>query len=110
MQVFRASDLADRKEFFEVLGQSDQSQVASMIIAPAKNSGEYGTDHPNSDQVLIVLDGEAEVRIGEERVHLAKGDLCLIEAGEPHQVRNPGLIPLKTLNIYAPPAYENGRA
>lgn len=105
MKLVTAADLAARSEFFEVLASSDQSQIASMIIAPTKTSGEFGTEHPESDQVLVVLSGEASVRVGEATVALKTGDVCLIEAGEPHQIRNSGLGELRTLNIYGPPAY-----
>jgi mannose-6-phosphate isomerase-like protein (cupin superfamily) len=30
----------------------------------------------------------------------------LIEKGEPHQITNTGEVPLVTLNLYAPPAYD----
>lgn len=105
MKLVTAADLAARFEFFEVLASSDQSQIASMIIGPTKTSGEFGTEHPQSDQILMILSGEASIRVGEETVALKAGDICLIEAGEPHQVRNSGLTDLRTLNIYAPPAY-----
>lgn len=105
MKLIAAADIASRSEFFEVLAHTEKSQVASMIIAPAKSSGEYGTDHPDSDQVLVVLNGEAEVEVEGDKVGLHRGDLCLIEAGEKHRVRNTGLGTLRTLNVYSPKAY-----
>jgi mannose-6-phosphate isomerase-like protein (cupin superfamily) len=105
MKLITAADIAGRSEFFEELAHTEKSQVASMIIAPAKTSGEYGTDHPDSDQALIVLSGEAVVEVEGENVDLHRGDLCLIEAGEKHRVRNTGLGTLRTLNVYSPKAY-----
>ena len=34
-----------------------------------------------------------------------EGTLVLIGRGETHEIRNTGDAPLKTLNIYVPPAY-----
>ena len=106
MKTVKAADVAACSAFFDVLASTEKSQVASMMIAPAKTSGEFGTEHPQSDQVLLVLAGEASVRVGDETLALKAGDLCVIEAGEPHQVRNSGLGPLRTLNVYAPAAYD----
>ena len=38
-------------------------------------------------------------------MELSPGDLLLIEAGEPHEIRAGGEHRLVTLNVYAPPAY-----
>jgi oxalate decarboxylase/phosphoglucose isomerase-like protein (cupin superfamily) len=35
----------------------------------------------------------------------APGALSLIEHGDPHEIRNSGRAPLRTLNLYSPPAY-----
>lgn len=37
---------------------------------------------------------------------LTASTLMLIEAGERHEIRNTGGAPLRTLNFYAPPAYD----
>jgi len=40
------------------------------------------------------------------RTHRLKaGSLVLIERGTTHEIRNTGRTPLKTLNVYVPPAY-----
>jgi mannose-6-phosphate isomerase-like protein (cupin superfamily) len=39
------------------------------------------------------------------RVRLRAGSLVLIERGDRHEIRNTGRTPLRTLNIYVPPAY-----
>jgi mannose-6-phosphate isomerase-like protein (cupin superfamily) len=36
---------------------------------------------------------------------LRAGTLLLIERGERHEIRNTGRAPLRTLNVYVPPAY-----
>jgi mannose-6-phosphate isomerase-like protein (cupin superfamily) len=38
---------------------------------------------------------------------LKPGGVVLIEAGDRHEIRNTGRSLLKTLSVYAPPAYRN---
>jgi mannose-6-phosphate isomerase-like protein (cupin superfamily) len=40
-----------------------------------------------------------------ERVELREGTLVLIQRGDRHEIRNTGDTPLRTLNVYVPPAY-----
>ena len=38
---------------------------------------------------------------------LKAGSIVLIERGTTHEIRNTGRTPLKTLNVYVPPAYRS---
>ena len=40
------------------------------------------------------------------RYPLRAGTVMLIERGDEHEIRNTGRTPLKTLNLYVPPAYD----
>jgi mannose-6-phosphate isomerase-like protein (cupin superfamily) len=40
-----------------------------------------------------------------KRYVLGAGSLMLIERGDEHEIRNTGRAPLRTLNVYVPPAY-----
>jgi mannose-6-phosphate isomerase-like protein (cupin superfamily) len=52
-----------------------------------------------------VVSGTGEAVVNGERVELREGTLVLIERGDAHEVRNTGKEPLRTLNVYVPPAY-----
>lgn len=106
MQLIRGGDLATIKQDFQLIAGTDRSQIAAMNIAPAHSSGEFGSEHPQSDQIMLILAGEASVKVGETTVAMRTGDMILIAAGEPHQVRNAGLGELRTVNFYAPLAYD----
>lgn len=105
MQLIRGDDLTSIKDNFKVLG-GDKCQIAVMNLAAGRTSGEFGSEHPQSDQVMLILAGEASVRVGNETVAMKVGDLISIAAGELHQVRNAGLGELRTINFYAPKAYD----
>ncbi|HEY3783620.1 MAG TPA: cupin domain-containing protein [Fimbriimonadaceae bacterium] len=105
MKFFRVDEEQADKQFFRVLGGTGKCQIASMILKPGQVSGEYGTEHPQSDQILFVMDGNGFALTESEKTQIGAGDLILIEAGEEHQIGCEGTVPLRTLNFYSPPAY-----
>jgi len=44
----------------------------------------------NKDEVVVVIDGELEVDMGDETIHPQIGDGLVIPAGRAHRVRNVG--------------------
>jgi oxalate decarboxylase/phosphoglucose isomerase-like protein (cupin superfamily) len=46
-----------------------------------------------------------QLRFGRGFSVVLPGTLVLIERGVTHEIRNAGRTPLKTLNLYVPPAY-----
>ena len=99
--VVRPAD--HRGEFFRVLQETARSQTAVMTIASGQDGGPEETHA--ADQIVYVIEGEAEMRIGEERCVAGAGTLVTIPAGTPHHVRSVGPAPLFFLTVYAPPEY-----
>ena len=96
--------LADHHgDFFRVLQQTVRSQTAVMTVAPGQEAGPAETHA--ADQIVYVIEGEAEMRVGEERCLAGPGSLITIPTGTPHHVRSVGTVPLFFLTVYAPPAY-----
>jgi len=94
-------------EDFAVLHATGSSQAAIMTLAPGETSSESSdNEHAWAEQWLYVISGTGEAKVGARKVKLAVGSLLLIEKGEPHQIENTGKVPLVTLDIYAPPAYD----
>ena len=91
--------------FFKVLAGTHSLQAAKMVLRPGQSSGEFGAEHPRSEQWLLVVTGTGRARVGKSRVAIKTSSLLLIEKDEPHQITNTGRTPLVTLNFYAPPAY-----
>jgi quercetin dioxygenase-like cupin family protein len=105
MHRWNLATLAKADEFFKVIANTAHSQVATMALAKGKTSGEYGTDHPHADQILIVLSGEGEARVAGKTHKLERGDVIVIEAGEKHQIKGTSEDGLRTINLYCPIAY-----
>lgn len=58
--------------------------------------------HQGSDKIYYVLQGRAEIRVGQETKELGPGGAALAPAGAEHGVRNPGPERLTVLVFMAP--------
>lgn len=76
-----------------------------MVLAPGGCEGGDDNRHRGSDQWLYVVSGTGHAIVSDRRHPLRAGTLLLIERGSTHEIRNDGSTPLKTLNVYVPPAY-----
>jgi mannose-6-phosphate isomerase-like protein (cupin superfamily) len=99
------SNLKQAKSWFDVLVTASKTQVATMKLAPGKSSGPKGNEHPKSDQVLFVVEGEILAEVGEEKTTLRKGDVVIVPAGVAHRFVNRSGSDAMTINVYTPPAY-----
>jgi mannose-6-phosphate isomerase-like protein (cupin superfamily) len=90
---------------FRVVLGDGQSQAAQMTLGPGETEGGTGNRHKGADQWLYVLSGTGVAVVNGERVELRERTLVLIQRGDRHEIRNTGDTPLKTLNVYVPPAY-----
>ena len=59
--------------------------------------------HAGQDKLYLILEGSAEVRVGEERERLSEGDAAFAGSGVVHSIRNPGPGRLVVLAVLAPP-------
>jgi mannose-6-phosphate isomerase-like protein (cupin superfamily) len=93
---------------FRVVLGNKRSQAAQMTLAPGETEGGADNRHRGADQWLFVVAGSGVAIVAAERIQLRRGTLVLIERGQTHEIRNTGDSPLKTLNVYVPPAYTAG--
>ena len=94
------------KGFSVALGNK-RAQAATMVIAPGDCEGGPDNRHRGADQWLFVLSGSGVAVLAGRKHKLAAGSLVLVERGTTHEIRNTGRTPLKTINIYVPPAYRS---
>lgn len=76
-----------------------------MTLGAGDCEGGPDNRHRGADQWLFVQSGTGVAIVGRRRVRLRAGALILIERGDRHEIRNTGRTPLRTLNVYVPPAY-----
>lgn len=94
-----------RNEFFNVLQTATRSQSAVMVLQPGKASGKFGNEHPDSEQVVLVVEGEILAEIGEEKATLRKGDTIIVPRRAEHRLVNHGGSKAIVFSVYAPPGY-----
>jgi mannose-6-phosphate isomerase-like protein (cupin superfamily) len=91
----------ENEAFRRVLITGAHEQVVVMTIPPG---GEIGDEvHPDTDQVLVFVEGEAEARVGPEITRVGPNDLVYVRAGTRHNFVNAGSTPLRLYTVYAPP-------
>jgi mannose-6-phosphate isomerase-like protein (cupin superfamily) len=98
-------NIGEAKDWFSVLQTGKQVQTAVMTLTPGQSSGEKPEAHKNSEQVLLVLDGEVLAEVEEEKRIMRKGDVVLIPAGTKHKFTNQSAQAISTFNTYSPPEY-----
>ena len=99
------TNIQDAESWFQVLHTTKQSQSAVMTLKPHGESSEDMNVHEKSDQVVLIVEGEIEAEIGGKKRKLKEGDTCIIPAGTPHRLTNPGAKKALTFNVYTPPEY-----
>lgn len=90
---------------FRVAMGNRRAQAAEMVLAPGDCEGGPDNRHRGADQWLYVVAGTGSATVNGKRYPLRAGTLLLIERGDTHEIRNTGRRPLRTLNVYVPPAY-----
>lgn len=78
-----------------------------MVLAVGGKEGGPDNYHRGADQWLFVVEGTGTVTVNGHKTSLKPGKIVLIEASDRHEIRNTGRSLLKTVSIYAPPAYQD---
>ena len=60
-----------------------------------------GSHTDSAEELLFIVEGEADATVGEERGILSAGDVALVPANVPHDVRNVGDGPLRVFGFFA---------
>lgn len=59
--------------------------------------------HPGQDKLYVVLEGEAEIQVGDEKADVAAGAAAFAPSRVLHSIRNIGSTRLIVMAILAPP-------
>src|SRR4029453_4095599 len=101
-------NIGKARKWFEVLQTSERSQTATMTLASGDATGARAEAHEETDQVLLMLDGELTGEVGDQRPSQKKKvAFFLFRAGVKLFFGNPPPPPAVTFNVYSPPAYPN---
>jgi mannose-6-phosphate isomerase-like protein (cupin superfamily) len=92
--------------FMHVIHTGPHAQIAVMTLPPDDETGDEV--HPDTDQLIVFVEGVAEARIGEYSLDVRPGDLVFVEAGTRHNIVNRATLPLRLITVFAPPAHPAG--
>ena len=101
----RKHNISKNRRYFSVIETTLHTQVAMMTLAPGEASGPKDNDHPDSEQVVLLLEGQLVAEIGDERANMVAGDVLIVPTKVSHRLTNDGSVPAVTFNVYGPPAY-----
>lgn len=60
-----------------------------------------GTHTDSAEEVLVVLEGEVDVVVGDERGRVAAGGIAVVPAEEPHDVIGAGDAPARVAGVFS---------
>ena len=72
--------------------------MAEMTVDPGETSELHS--HDNCAEIIYIMEGQVEQRIGKNWKKLEAGDKCVIPINHAHQTRNMGMETVKMLIVY----------
>jgi quercetin dioxygenase-like cupin family protein len=76
--------------------------ASSAVIYFEHEPGQHHGRHTDSaEEIVLVLEGEAEVHAGGERMRLSAGDFALVPATVPHDIHNVGASTLRVIGFFS---------
>lgn len=84
---------------FPLLGAHGTRKSATVYfeLAPGDKLGRH-TD--SAEELLLILEGEVEVTVGEEKGTASAGTLALVPEMVPHDIRNTGSSPARIIGFF----------
>lgn len=80
-------------------------QVIMSTVEPGGGTGEEPYTHESDEEVLIVLEGQLDLWVGDDHFHLEAGDAVTYSSRVPHRNTNTGPGPARLLFCITPPSF-----
>jgi transcriptional regulator with XRE-family HTH domain len=90
---------------FVTPGSATRLQVIVSTIESGGGTGDEPYTHESDEEVVLVLEGELELWVGDEHYRLSAGDAITYSSRLPHWNRNPGPEPAVVLFCLTPPSF-----
>ncbi|MDB6076828.1 MAG: Cupin 2 conserved barrel domain protein, partial [Akkermansiaceae bacterium] len=82
--------LSESVEEFFILQTTSNTQTAVMRLSPGDATSSKKERHPNSDQTVLLIEGELEAELAGEVQKIGPGTSLIVPAGTPHRFVNRG--------------------
>jgi quercetin dioxygenase-like cupin family protein len=89
----------DTARWRSAAGETGEGSGTSLLEVPAGCRLPRHTD--SAEETIVVVDGVADVTVGEEQGQVPAGGVALVPECVPHEVRNAGDEPLRFVALYA---------
>lgn len=101
MEVWYEDDptMRIRVNFPFFLGTGTKS--TAVVYFEIEPGHRLGTHTDSAEEILLVLEGEAEVSLEDDRGRLSAGEMALVPAMEPHSLRNAGDETLRVVGFFS---------
>ena len=101
MEVWYEDDatMRVRVNFPFFLGTGTKS--TAVVYFEIEPGHRLGTHTDSAEEILLVLEGTAEVSLGDEQGRLSAGEMALVPAMEPHGLRNAGEETLRVVGFFS---------
>jgi transcriptional regulator with XRE-family HTH domain len=80
-------------------------EVVVARFEPGGSTGDEPYTHGDSEELLIVIEGQVHVQLGTDLYEVSAGDSVHYESSTPHRVTNAGDEPAEVLFVISPPSY-----
>jgi mannose-6-phosphate isomerase-like protein (cupin superfamily) len=90
-------------------GAAQTSGAVSVYegVLPPRTAGPALHVHSREDEALYILEGEATIQLGPERIRAYGGSFVWMPRGVPHTFANPGTTPARLLGLAVPGGIED---
>jgi mannose-6-phosphate isomerase-like protein (cupin superfamily) len=105
LDTIAAIQLPGRQLQWLVTPETVGAEMLSIAImkCPARSVVRPMHAHRDTEEVLLILEGEGEAWVDGDRAFFKRGDAVLFPSNSRHQVRNTGSSLLMTASIFSPP-------
>ena len=86
-------------------GWAKRLEMLESLVEPGQGSSNSLHTHAGEEECVLVLEGELDLYLGEERYHLELGDSATFDSRTPHRWRNPSTQQSRVLWAFTPATY-----
>lgn len=98
---------ATRQKTAFPLYKSTGTESMSVVYFEIEPGNSLGTHSDSSEEIILILEGQAEATIVEESAQLIKGEMAVIPKLTPHNIKNIGSGTLKVAGFFASPLVQS---
>lgn len=86
-------------------GWAKRLEILESLVEPGGGSGDHLHHHAGEEECMLVLEGEFDLWLGEQHLHLEIGDSATFACTVPHRWVNTSQAPARVLWVFTPSSY-----